>query len=166
VTKKTKFIRLRPGGAAGQRRWGSTGGDTCWSATWWRSGQRLGDGSRECEENPEKRTLKKRSKVLVAKSIGHSIRGDFKILLWKIRILPNGLMHVGAKVDGIDLCLDVNHWCHLFLMLHLFWRSTGSMNLLVVEVWHAHKNVPTKQRCGLASMMLWKILWADPGTIN
>ncbi len=41
-----------------------------------------------------------------------------------------------------------------------------SMNLLVVEVWDAQKNVPAKHRCGLATVMLWKILLAGLGTIN
>jgi hypothetical protein len=40
------------------------------------------------------------------------------------------------------------------------------MDLLVVEVWHAHKNILLKQRWGLASMMLWKILLAGLRTIN
>jgi hypothetical protein len=74
--------------------------------------QRLNEGPDNGSETVVgnvRKTLKnghflKKSKALVAKSIGHSIRGYFKILLWKIRILPNGLMHVGAKVNGTDLC--------------------------------------------------------------
>jgi hypothetical protein len=41
-----------------------------------------------------------------------------------------------------------------------------SMNLLVVEVWDAQKNVLAKHRCGMATVMLWKILLAGLGTIN
>jgi len=38
--------------------------------------------------------------------------------------------------------------------------AARGMNLLVVKVWHAQKNVLAKHRCGPATVLFWYILLA------
>jgi hypothetical protein len=108
------------------------------------------------EEQTMDSLLKERlSTVDLLTSLGQPILIFKTLFCGKIGFLPNGHVHVRARVSRANLCADINFWRNLFLTQTSI-RLTKRMNLFVKVCHGRFHDILPKECSGSFPQLLWE----------